>query len=107
MTLRQEKINSLLRELASSFIKKNISSDAIMTVTRADILENLRSARVFVSVYPDGKEKEVFSLLKKKEKDFRNYIKPGMKMKFLPEVFFEIDRGLMAEKKIDELLKNK
>jgi len=44
-------------------------------------------------------------LLKKKERKFRDFIKPKLKWKFLPAVSFGIDTGAKMERRIDELLK--
>ncbi|MBI4692248.1 MAG: ribosome-binding factor A [Candidatus Terrybacteria bacterium] len=105
MTLRQEKINSLLKELAGSFIKRNILSGAIVTATRAEIFSNLRSAKVFISVFPEDKEKDILGLLKNKEGEFRDFINPRLKIRFLPKVSFEIDNEIKMERHIEELLK--
>lgn len=107
MTLRQEKINSLLQEIASSFIESRIESSSLITVMRAQISSDLKSAKIFVSVMPDNKEKEVISMIKKKNNDFKNYCKSRLKIKFLPSFNFEIDTGEKNRARIDELLKNK
>lgn len=107
MTLRQEKINSLLQEIASSFIKSRIESSAFITVMRAQISPNLKSAKIFISVMPENKEKEVINMIKKKNNNFKNYCKSRLKIKFLPSFNFEIDTGEKNRARIDELLKNK
>lgn len=105
MTLRQEKINSLLQEIASLFIGSRIESSSLITVIRAQILPDLKSAKIFISVMPDNKEKEVIDILKKKKNDFKNYCKSRLKIKFLPSFDFEIDTGEKNRDRIDELLK--
>ena len=107
MTLRQEKINSLLQEIASSFIKSRIESSSLITVMRTQISLDLKSAKIFISIMPENKEKEVIDILKKKNNDFKNYCKSQLKIKFLPSFNFEIDTGEKNRARIDELLKNK
>lgn len=91
---RQERINSLLRKIISSFIKPNIDSGALVTVMRVEISKDLRLAKIFISVFPEEKEKEAIDLLKKKKCALYNYIKTKSKMKFLPSLSFEIDKGI-------------
>lgn len=107
MSRRQDKLNSLLKNLAASFIKTDIDSKAMVTVTRTETSDDLRLAKIFISVYPENGEKEIIDSLKNKAHDFRNYLKSKIKMKFLPSIVFEIDRELKMERKIEEILKNK
>jgi len=105
MTRRQERINSLLRTSASSFIKTYIGSGAVVTATKAEISPDLRLAKIFVSVFPEEKENEILRFLKEREREFKNFLKSNIRMKFLPRVFFEIDKREKIERRIDELLK--
>jgi len=65
-----------------------------MTVMRVEISKDLRLARIFISVFPEEKEKEVLNLLKKKKRALYNYLKLKSKLKFLPSLSFEIDKGI-------------
>ncbi len=91
---RQERVNSLLRKIVSSFIKSSIDSKALVTVMRVEISKDLRLAKIFISVFPEEKEKEAVGLLKKKKRALYNYIKAKSKLKFLPSLSFEIDKGI-------------
>lgn len=91
---RQERVNSLLRRIVSSFIKSEINSEALVTVMRVEISKDLRLARIFISVFPAEKEKEVLNLLKKKKRALYNYLKAKSKLKFLPSLSFERDKGI-------------
>jgi ribosome-binding factor A len=102
---RQRRYNDLLRDITSSFIKKEIDFRAMVTVTRAETPDNLRSAKVFLSVFPEEKEKEVLDFLKRKKDDLYEFVKPRLKMRFLPSFSFEIDKGIKLERKIEEISK--
>lgn len=103
---KQERIKALLRNLASSFIRKEIDfgPGIILTVMRVETSRDLRNAKIFVSVFPEEKEKEILELLKKKLPELHNNLKEGLKIKFLPAVFFEIDKGSKLEREIEEVL---
>lgn len=103
-TRRQERMSFLLRNIISSFIKSKIASKSIITVTLVEVSDDLRTAKIFISVFPEDKEKEILALLKNKNRDIHNFIKAKIKMKFLPLVSFEIDRGIKIERKIEEIL---
>jgi len=102
---RQERVNVLLRNLVSSFIKSEIGREAMVTVMRVETSRDLRQAKIFISVFPEEKEKEVLELLKKKSPQLHHYLKSQLRMKFLPIVSFEIDRAAKIERKIEKILK--
>lgn len=91
---RQERINSLLRKIVSSFIKSEINSGALVTVMQVEISKDLRLAKIFISVFPEEKEKEAVDALKRKTRDLHQYLKTQSKLKFLPSLSFEIDKGI-------------
>lgn len=101
---RQERVNALLRNLVSSFIKSEIGTRIIVTVMRVETTGDLQRAKIFISIFPEEKEKEIFELLKKKKNELHNYLGSRLKMKFLPIVFFEIDRAVKIERRIEEIL---
>ncbi len=88
MTRRQEKANSLFGRLASTFFVKE-KTGALITVTRIASSEDLKSVKIFISIFPENKEKEILGILKGKAGELRRYICSQIKMKFLP--FFEIE----------------
>lgn len=102
---RQERYNDLLRDIVSSFIKQKIDFKAMVTVMRVETPDNLRSAKVFISAFPEGKEKEAIDFFKRKKNDLYDFVKPRLKMRFLPSFSFEIDKGIKLERKIEEISK--
>ena len=101
---KQERVNALLRNLVSSFIKSEIGTRIIVTVMRVETTGDLQRAKIFISIFPEEKEKEIFELLKKKSFQLHHFLKSQLRMKFLPIVFFEIDRAAKIERKIEEIL---
>ncbi len=102
---RLERINALLRNIAGAFAEAEIClPETIVTITRAETTGDLRRAKIFFSVFPEEKEKEVCSLLKKKCRDLRDCVKAQVKMRTLPVISFEIDRAAKIERRIEEIL---
>ena len=114
---RQEKINSLLKNLAADFLIKAApfggeprpaagreTSGSIITVTRVETSKDLKSAKIFISIFPERKEKETLDTLNGKKDELRKYIGSQIKMKFLPRLEVEIDNQEKARKKIEEIL---
>ena len=104
--LRQEKVNSLLKDLTASFLSREsgMVSATLITITHIETPKDLKSAKIFISIFPENKEKETLNLLNEKKGELRKYIGSQIKMKFLPFLEFEIDKGEKSRKRIEELL---
>ncbi len=106
MSFRQEKVSSLLKSVAASFIQKEIpiATGILISVTGVNLSKDLKMASVLVSVFPEKKEKETVKILKRNRSRLREYAKPFLKMKFLPYFEIEIDKGEKRRQRIDEIL---
>ncbi len=100
---RQEKVNSLFERLASSFFAKE-KTGSIITVTRIVSSKDLKSIKIFISIFPENREKGVLGLLKGKAGELRRHIGSQIKMKFLPFFEITIDDEEKARQKIDKIL---
>lgn len=106
MTRRQEKINALTRRLAAEFLQCAFRiENVLVSVMAAEVSKDLKRAKIFVSVLPETREKEIFTLLKKENKNFRAYLAKNLKTKYLPDPLFEIDRTEKTRQRIEEILK--
>ncbi|MDO8554980.1 MAG: 30S ribosome-binding factor RbfA [bacterium] len=101
---RKEKAVSLLSRLIPEFIKKFSFGKTIVTVTRLEVSDDLRTVKVFIGAYPQADEARTMALLAKKNKEIRKYIGSHIRWKFLPELIFLIDEGEKNRQRIEELL---
>ncbi len=104
MTLRQEKVSNFIREAAANYLKSEVNNTSLVTVTHADVSSDMKKATIFVTVFPENKEKEALDFLKRKRTDLRNYVKKNIKTKVIPFFDFEIDFGEKNRQLIDQLL---
>jgi ribosome-binding factor A len=104
MTRREEKIISILKKLFSDFFLKVDLDKNIITPTRVRLSKDLKSAKIFISVFPEGKESAALAVLKKHIKEFREYVGQKIKIRQLPWFEFEIDKGEKNRQRIEEIL---
>jgi len=104
MSKRQEKIQELLRHLAAEFLAEEANRTPLITVTRVEVSSNFRTAKVFVTVYPESEEHKALVYLKRKRSDLRDFVKSHTNMDVLPRFDFLIDRGEKHRQRIDELI---
>ena len=104
MTLRQKKVEELLRQYAAQFLELESNRTSLITVTRCNVSPDLKRATVFITVLPDDRANTALDFAKRKRKALRGYIKKHLRLKRIPFVDIEIDEGELNRQKIDELL---
>lgn len=106
MTFRKEKVSSFLKNIASSFIQKEIVSQpgVLISITKVELSNDLKQAKIFVSVFPESKEKEMMRILKNNQGRLKEFAKDKIKMKFLPHFEIEIDKGEKSRQRIEEII---
>ena len=106
MSQRTDQVKELLKGLAAQFLQEESNRTAMITVTNADVSNDLKQATIYITVYPTSGEESALNFVKRKRRAFRNFAKPKLHMKNIPFFDFEIDKGEKNRQRIDELLKN-
>ena len=106
MPQRNEKIANLIKELGAQFLERESNNTSLITVTSCTVSPDTKRATIFITVLPDEKEAGALEFVKRKRKDLREHLKKNIKIKIIPFVDIQIDRGEKNRQKIDELLRN-
>ncbi|HOK35070.1 MAG TPA: 30S ribosome-binding factor RbfA [Candidatus Pacearchaeota archaeon] len=94
-SFRLQKLNSLLKKEISQILIKEIDFDnAFVSITDVDSTGDCSKATVFISVMPEEKEQKVLSILEKNIYDIQKQIDRKLRMKPVPKIHFEIDKGM-------------
>jgi ribosome-binding factor A len=107
MAQRQEKVTNLIKEISASFLNKENNHTSLITVTDCKASSDFKRATIFITVLPIEKEKNALEFSKRKRSELREYLKKNLKIKTIPFVNIEIDKGEKNRQKIDELLLTK
>ena len=109
MTKRTVRLNSLLKEVISEVIHKDLHHiphiNELVTITAVDITSDLSYAKVYVSVLGDEKQKKL-AVQALQDKAGLIAVRSSKKvvMRYFPELTFEIDVGLEKQLRMEELL---
>lgn len=99
----EEKAGNLLMKLAGEFVAKESNRTSLITVTNVMIKEHGRTAVFLITVLPDSETETALAFLKRKRSDFREYIKKNTRLKTIPVVDFEVDKGEKYRQHIDDI----
>ncbi len=105
MNERTEKVSNLLRELAAQYLGRENNRTSLITVTRANVSDDLKKGTVFISVLPESAEEAALGFCKRNRSDLRDFLKKNMNTKNVPFLDFEIDFGEKNRQHIDALLR--
>lgn len=106
---RVDRINRQILDILSDILIKNIDLSYLgfITLTSVDVAPDLRTAKVFYSVFsgklPDSK---VDVEINKKQKAFKKFMSPQLSLRYTPDIRFILDETLAYSEKIDNLLKD-
>lgn len=106
---RTEKLNSEFRKIIYDIIKNELNIPTVsemFSVTEVDVAPDLKSAKVYVSVYStdQDKKKATFLGIKDNASKIRRSLSSKMRIKYVPELRFYEDGALEYGNKIDKIL---
>jgi ribosome-binding factor A len=108
-TRRVEKLNSLLKEVISEVIKRDVKNphvSTLITVTKVEITKDLHHAKVYVSVIGTSEAKqETLAALQSASGFIGVQSAHKVVMRYFPELHFKLDDSIDKHMRIDSILK--
>jgi ribosome-binding factor A len=105
INIRQKdgRIESIICRAANEFILRENNGQSIVTVTKVEVENKGRNARIFFTVLPETMEIVAIQFLKRKRKEFREYMKNKTSLSLIPWIDFDIDKGEKNRQKIEKI----
>ncbi|MBI5418150.1 30S ribosome-binding factor RbfA [Candidatus Poribacteria bacterium] len=104
---RIERVNELIHEEISDIIQKKLNDPRIgfVTVSDVEVSDDLRYAKVFVTVYGTEQAKESSLIGLTQARGFiRREVGKRIRLRYIPEIFFKFDDTLERSSKLQEIL---
>jgi ribosome-binding factor A len=106
MKKRILQVADIIREKVSEIIARDVElpQGSIISVTKVQISPDVREAKVFLSIFPEQKRKEVFQIFISERRNLQKAL--GQELHFIntPKILFEIDQTLGKTFEIDSLI---
>lgn len=107
---RQQKVARLIQKEIAELMRqnsRNFGAGVMISVTVVRMTPDLGVARIFLSVFPSDRSKEIIDQVQQSHKMIRFELgkKVGKQLRVIPELQFFIDDSLDYADRIDELLK--
>ena len=106
MNRRITRVNSLLKEVISDTIRKDVKNPhlpELITITSVDVTKDLKLAKVYVSIIGEKKE-EAIKVLNQAAGFIAVSASKQVDLRYFPELTFYIDDSVDKQMKIEEVL---
>jgi ribosome-binding factor A len=108
MTRRTQQMGEFLREEVTDIIRTELDDPRLgfWTITHVEVSQELRSARIFVSVLGTEQERtDTLKALRGAAGFIRTHLKPRMRTRIIPDLDFRDDRSMEHAEEIDRTLR--
>jgi len=104
---RSQRLGILLREEIADIVMNKVKDPRLgfVTVTDVDLTDDLKMARIFVSVMDETEKEQSLEILNAARGLIRGEISKRLRIKIIPDISFMIDRSVTHGRRIDALLK--
>ena len=102
-TIRNERLQEALREVAAEFLVREANRNTLITVTRSILSEDGKRASIMITVLPDTAEVEALAFANRNRTELKDFFKKRVRGALPPDITFEIDMGEKNRQRLDEL----
>lgn len=114
---RNDRVAAQLREcLASALLQRDLpvlpghedesTLKTFVTITRVNVSPDLRNATVLFVTLNDELQEETLRFFELQTYHIKNLIAKKLKLRFIPDLIFKIDKSVAYSENIDKLLKS-
>jgi ribosome-binding factor A len=104
---RSQRVSDLLRQEIANIIMYRLKDPRVgfLTVTDVDVTDDIKLARVYVSILKEDEKKATLEVLNSAKSFIRSELSKRLRMKFIPSIEFRLDTSIEYGNKIEKLLK--
>ena len=106
MSVRSEKVGSLIKEELGVLFQRNFSMAefGLITVTDVVMSPDLKVAKVYVSIFGDAERKnKSFAKLQAQKSSIRSMLGHAVRLRYTPEIIFYLDETLDRAMKLENI----
>ncbi len=106
MSVRSEKVGSLIKEELGLMFQRNFSMNdyGFLTVTDVIMSPDLKVAKVYLSIFGDEEQKKKsFTKLEAQKSSIRSMLGHAVRLRFTPEIIFYLDESLDRAMKLENI----
>lgn len=105
---RSQRVGDLLRQEIADIIMRKIKDPRLgfVTVTGVEITDDLKIAKVFISILKEEEKETTLNILNSAKKFVRSEVAKRIRMKTIPSIEFRMDESIEYGDRIEKLLRD-
>jgi len=108
MSIRTERVAAVIKQETALIIESQLhfSLSGMVTVTSVKLSDDLKNAKIYVSVFhQEGTKEDVVKKMNFEKKQIRFALSKKLYLKFMPEIFFYLDDSFDNAEKIENIFR--
>ena len=105
MSDRHIRVESLIHELAATFIQQEANINPLITVTKVSTSPDYKKVTIFFTTLPEGREDDAQIFLQRYASELRHLIRKKTNLKIIPHLEFSLDFGERHRQHTDEIFR--
>jgi ribosome-binding factor A len=108
MSVRTQKVGSLVKEELSLLFQRNFSMAeyGFLTITEVVMSPDLKVAKVYISIFGDTDRKQKsFMMLQSQKPSIRSMLGRSIHLRFTPEIIFYLDETIDNAMKLENIFR--
>lgn len=103
---RIQRVNQLIKKELSHILLKEVEfpEDTLVTVTRVEASNDLREAKVYLSVLPENQAEKIIRILNYQIYNIQQFLNKRLNMRPIPKIRFLEEKETAEAGRIEELL---
>lgn len=102
---RLEKINELIHRFIGEFLRKELETDSLVTISRVETSANGQHSTIGITVFPFNKSAEAVTEIEKNIYEIQQKLNRGLRIRPVPKIRFELDESEEKGSKILDVIK--
>ncbi len=101
--IKRERVGEIIHRLAAEFVREISSSSSLITITRVELSQIGKEAKIFFTTMPEDQEDTALKFLVRKTPEFKKHLRDKSRIGIIPHTDFKIDYGERNRQRLDEL----
>src|SRR3989344_2178417 len=101
--VKHNRTEEILHRLAAEFVRDEASKSSLLTITRVELSQTGKEAKIFFTTLPEDQEDTALKFLERKTPEFKRYVRDESRIGIVPHIAFKIDYGERNRQRLDKL----
>jgi len=106
MSIRKERVSNVIKQGIANILERDFTFSGLITVTDVKVSDDLKNAKIYVSVFlTEGKKDDVIKKINSEKKQIKFALGKKIYLKYMPEIHFYLDETIDKAERIENIFK--